>query len=105
MTVDETIQFSKRMEELPPYFFGMINSLKMEKRRNGVDFFEEIVALAKKFGFMAVAPGIGFGEEGENFLRLALVENEHRIRQAIRQMRRALPKIGEAAEKVDPKNR
>jgi len=43
--------------------------------------------------------GIGFGEEGENYLRLAMVENEHRIRQAIRQMRRALPKISEAAER------
>ena len=48
---------------------------------------------------VAVAPGIGFGEEGEGWLRLALVENEHRIRQAIRQMRRALPKISEAAER------
>jgi alanine-synthesizing transaminase len=46
---------------------------------------------------VAVAPGIGFGEEGENYLRLALVENEHRIRQALRQMRRALPKITEIA--------
>jgi len=46
---------------------------------------------------VAVAPGIGFGEEGENYLRLALVENEHRIRQALRQMRRALPKIREIA--------
>jgi alanine-synthesizing transaminase len=44
---------------------------------------------------VAVAPGIGFGEEGEGYLRLALVENEHRIRQAIRQMRRALPVIAE----------
>ena len=42
-------------------------------------------------GNVAVAPGIGFGEEGEGYLRLALVENEHRIRQALRQMRRALP--------------
>jgi len=47
---------------------------------------------------VAVAPGIGFGEEGENYLRLAMVENEHRIRQAIRQMRKALPKIRETAE-------
>ena len=47
---------------------------------------------------VAVAPGIGFGEEGENYLRLALVENDHRIRQALRQMRRALPKIAEIAE-------
>ncbi len=42
---------------------------------------------------VAVAPGIGFGQEGEGYLRLALVENEHRIRQAVRQMRRALPDI------------
>ena len=39
---------------------------------------------------VALAPGIGFGEEGEGYLRLALVENEHRIRQAIRQMMRAM---------------
>jgi alanine-synthesizing transaminase len=44
-------------------------------------------------GNVAVAPGIGFGEEGEGYLRLALVENEHRLRQALRQMRRALPLI------------
>ena len=31
-------------------------------------------------------------------MRLALVENDHRIRQALRQMRRALPKIAEIAE-------
>jgi alanine-synthesizing transaminase len=46
-------------------------------------------------GNVAVAPGIGFGKEGEGYLRLALVENEHRIRQALRQMRRALPVIAE----------
>ncbi len=39
---------------------------------------------------VALAPGIGFGEEGEGYLRLALVENEHRIRQALRQMKKAL---------------
>jgi len=35
---------------------------------------------------VAVAPGIGFGEEGEGYLRLALVKNEHRICQALRQI-------------------
>ncbi|UCF94303.1 MAG: aminotransferase class I/II-fold pyridoxal phosphate-dependent enzyme [Desulfobacterales bacterium] len=44
---------------------------------------------------VAVAPGIGFGEEGEGYLRMALVENEHRIRQALRQMKRTLPEIAE----------
>ena len=35
-------------------------------------------------------PGAGFGEEGDGYLRLALVENENRIRQGLKQMRRAL---------------
>ena len=42
---------------------------------------------------VAVAPGAGFGEEGDGFLRLALVENENRIRQALKQMKRALVEI------------
>jgi len=49
-------------------------------------------------GNVAVAPGIGFGQEGEGFLRLALVENDHRIRQAVRQMRRVLPEMAEQLE-------
>jgi len=39
---------------------------------------------------VAVAPGRGFGEAGEGFLRIALVENENRINQAVRQIKRAL---------------
>jgi alanine-synthesizing transaminase len=45
---------------------------------------------------VALAPGIGFGEEGEGYLRIALVENEHRIRQALRQMKRAMQDLQEA---------
>ncbi|MDX5592628.1 LL-diaminopimelate aminotransferase [Pseudovibrio sp. SPO723] len=37
---------------------------------------------------LAVAPGIGFGEHGEGFVRIGLVENEQRIRQAARNLRR-----------------
>jgi alanine-synthesizing transaminase len=39
---------------------------------------------------VAVSPGVGFGEAGEGFVRFALVENEHRIAQATRGLRRAL---------------
>lgn len=39
---------------------------------------------------VAVAPGIGFGDMGEGYIRIALVENEHRIRQAIRNIRKCL---------------
>ena len=38
---------------------------------------------------VAVSPGRGFGETGEGYLRLALVENEQRLRQAVRQIGRA----------------
>jgi alanine-synthesizing transaminase len=36
---------------------------------------------------VAVAPGIGFGEYGEGYVRLGLVENRHRIRQAVRNIK------------------
>jgi alanine-synthesizing transaminase len=39
---------------------------------------------------VAVAPGIGFGEHGDGYVRIALVENEQRIRQAGRNLRRFL---------------
>jgi len=43
---------------------------------------------------VAVAPGAGFGEEGEGYVRIALVENEHRIRQAARNIKRYLQAMG-----------
>jgi len=45
-----------------------------------LEFSKHLLTHAK----VAVSPGIGFGEHGEGFVRFALVENEHRIRQAIR---------------------
>ncbi len=43
-------------------------------------------------GGVAVSPGIGFGEGGDNYVRFALVENEHRIRQATRGIKKVLNK-------------
>ena len=43
---------------------------------------------------VAVAPGIGFGEYGEGFVRLGLVENEHRTRQAVRNIKAFLKSLG-----------
>ena len=39
---------------------------------------------------VAISPGIGFGDSGEGYVRFALVENEHRINQAIRGIRKLL---------------
>ena len=43
---------------------------------------------------VAVSAGVGFGETGEGFVRFALVENKHRIRQAVRGIRRFLRDAG-----------
>ncbi|MDH3660638.1 MAG: LL-diaminopimelate aminotransferase [Alphaproteobacteria bacterium] len=45
---------------------------------------------------VAVAPGIGFGEYGEGYVRLGLVENRHRIRQAVRNIKAFLARGSEA---------
>ncbi|MDW8066779.1 MAG: aminotransferase class I/II-fold pyridoxal phosphate-dependent enzyme [Aquificaceae bacterium] len=42
---------------------------------------------------VAVSPGIGFGEYGEGYVRFALVENEHRIRQAVRGIKKAFERF------------
>lgn len=47
-----------------------------------------------KEAHVAVAPGAGFGEHGDNYVRLALVENEQRIRQAARNVRKFLEANG-----------
>ena len=51
-----------------------------------LEFAKLLLAEAK----VAVSPGIGFGEYGEGFVRFALVENEHRIRQAVRGIKKVL---------------
>ena len=43
---------------------------------------------------VATSPGVGFGRGGEGFVRFALIENEQRIHQAVRNMKRALAKLG-----------
>jgi alanine-synthesizing transaminase len=43
---------------------------------------------------VALSPGVGFGPGGEGFVRFALIENEHRIRQGLANLRRGLPKLG-----------
>jgi alanine-synthesizing transaminase len=43
---------------------------------------------------VAVAPGVGYGEDGEGYVRIAMVENEHRLRQAARNVKRYLQAMG-----------
>ncbi|MFM7270007.1 MAG: aminotransferase class I/II-fold pyridoxal phosphate-dependent enzyme [Actinomycetes bacterium] len=53
----------------------------------------EFAKLLVREAHVAVSPGVGFGPGGEGFVRFALIENEQRIQQAIRGIRRALPKL------------
>jgi alanine-synthesizing transaminase len=54
----------------------------------------EFAKLLVRDAKVAVSPGVGFGPGGEGHVRFALVENEQRIGQAVRNIRRALTKLG-----------
>jgi len=56
------------------------------KEMGSLEFCKKLLKEAK----VAVSPGIGFGNYGDDFVRFALIENEHRTRQAIRSMRAML---------------
>jgi len=56
------------------------------KKMGSVDFSK----LLLREGKVAVSPGVGFGEYGEGFVRFALVENENRIKQAVKGIQKVL---------------
>ena len=64
-----------------PEFYARMGSLEFTKR---------LLDGAK----IAVAPGVGFGEHGNDHVRIALIENEHRLRQAVRGIRDMFRKDG-----------
>ena len=55
-------------------------------KMGSIDFAMKLLEEAE----VAVSPGRGFGEAGEGYLRLALVENDQRLRQAVRQIGRCM---------------
>jgi alanine-synthesizing transaminase len=60
----------------------------------------EFAKLLIKEADVAVAPGLGFGEYGDNYVRIALVENEQRIRQAARNVKRFMQKHGGVGDNI-----
>ena len=54
----------------------------------------EFASMLVREAQVAVSPGVGFGPGGEGHVRFALIENEQRINQAVRNLKRALPKLG-----------
>ncbi|PWL17719.1 LL-diaminopimelate aminotransferase [Falsochrobactrum shanghaiense] len=62
----------------------------------------EFSKLLVEMADVAVAPGVGFGEHGDEYVRIALVENEHRIRQAARNIKRFLSTKDENLHNIIP---
>jgi alanine-synthesizing transaminase len=60
------------------------------REMGSLEFAKKLIRDAK----VAAAPGIGFGEYGDDYVRFGLIENEHRIRQAVRGIRDMLRKDG-----------
>ncbi len=87
---DTMCEILERMEwPVDPPKAGMFVWVKIPDRyKNSQDSMAFAMELMEKAN-VAVAPGAGFSKEGEGYLRLALVENEERIRQALRQIRLA----------------
>ena len=59
---------------------------KKYEKKGSLAFSKDLMLKAS----VAVAPGIAFGEYGEGFVRIGLVENEHRIRQAAKNIKKLL---------------
>lgn len=68
--------------KLPEFYLDM----------GSLEFSKKLLAEAK----VAVSPGLGFGEYGEGYVRFGLIENEHRTRQAIRNIKRMIKNDGHA---------
>ena len=60
------------------------------KHMGSLEFSKQLLTQAE----VAVAPGVGYGEEGEGYVRIAMVENEQRLRQAARNIKRYLSSMG-----------
>jgi len=59
------------------------------QKMGSLEFSKHLVSKAK----VAVSPGVGFGPGGDGYVRFALIENEQRIAQAVRNIKKALPEL------------
>ena len=62
---------------------------EVARKKGSMEFSKELLQEAK----VAVSPGIGFGEHGDEYVRIALIENEKRIRQAAKNIKKYLKGI------------
>jgi alanine-synthesizing transaminase len=85
--------FGRAGWEIPPppaSMFAWVPLPPSLKEMGSLEFAKQLLTHAD----VAVAPGVGFGEQGEGFVRIAMVENEQRLRQAARNIKRYLQQMG-----------
>jgi alanine-synthesizing transaminase len=93
--------FGRAGWQVPPPRASMFAWAPLPEAFQSIGSIEFATLLVEK-AEVAVSPGIGFGEHGEGFVRIALVENEQRIRQAARNVRRFLESAPEKLHNVVP---
>jgi len=93
--------FARAGWQVPPPRASMFAWAPIPEPLQGLGSVEFSTLLVEKAG-VAVSPGAGFGEHGEGYVRIALVENEQRIRQAARNVRRFLETAPEMLHNVVP---
>jgi alanine-synthesizing transaminase len=93
--------FEKAGWRIPSPSASMFAWVKIPERFQGLGSLEFSKLLVEKAD-VAVAPGIGFGEHGDEYVRIALVENEQRIRQAARNIRRFFETADQTLHNVVP---
>jgi alanine-synthesizing transaminase len=93
--------FGRAGWHVPPPLASMFAWAPIPEPFGPIGSLEFSTLLVEKAG-VAVSPGAGFGEHGEGHVRIALVENEQRIRQAARNIRRFLETAPEMLHNVVP---
>ena len=94
--------FAQAGWEVPPPPASMFAWVPIPEAYKAIGTVEFTKLLIEKAD-VAVSPGTGFGEYGEGFVRIALVENEHRIRQAARNIKKFLSQPPESMHNVLPR--
>jgi alanine-synthesizing transaminase len=93
--------FGRAGWDVPPPAASMFAWTPLPEAFRGMSSMQFATLLVEKAS-VAVSPGIGFGEHGEGFVRIAMVENEQRIRQAARNVRKFLETGPETLHNVVP---
>ena len=86
------------MVDIPKATMFVWARIPQEYRHLGsLEFTKKLLIEAK----VAVSPGIGFGEYGDEYVRFSLIENEHRTRQAVRSIKEMLRRDQGAEKKLN----